>query len=1150
MSLKQAELALSTKILTNEQKQQILAETGLIATENTIQAELLQTTLAQAGLNSEKQNAILKDVGLMNAQTGELLTLKACTKAKLEEKLALHGVTGAQAENIISTLGLSSANETATVSFGLLTKSIWANIKAIGAWLVTNPVGWLILAGTAIAGVIAGIVSYNKHQEELRQEALDSAQAINEQSKAMDDLVSQYEAILDSEKTETEKIEELNEWKQTLADTYGITKDKLAELNLEREDGIKLLQEEIKNAKIKQQLDWQEANKKAISNAKNKIEHAPSFNRDGNVYGDGVDYWTGINYSISDEIKNLFDEVVQVDEFTVDFKINTDNAIDEYERLQSILTEIGKISIQRDLTESEQLLYNDIKTQVAYLETLKDDMKLYKQNISSEAMIKFEGYKLADDSYKNLGKDSYLSWRDGLLATADGDKALEKELLALAEKQFPDYAKYFNNLETAKKMFIGGTNPNSEYTARIKNYLESLSDEDLEIATKIPKLFADGLEGATAKIEAWKKDPNNVIKPTVDTKPLSELAEEISSKTKLINTAIDDMNDTGHISASTYAEIIEMGGNFADCLEIQNGQLVLNTERLKELETEEYNAAISANKLAIAHKALGINSKYDYEEWQKFKNQLEEENALYQILIDEIYGVNGSEDDGKKEKPQSVIDFENEYARRQHEINMGRMEEDEAYYDWLENAAKTAYSGLKDYEDELWKYEEEVHKGRIEKNKKEFEEAKKLREHWVAMGKDDAGNTYTEDDYYQWFNGDDGYKKYFEEGSDEYRQYKEEDYKWEREQDKKLYDEKIDNNEKLIKEINNTEYDNPLQKYDEVAKVIQDSIDITQQRINELVASGSGAVQDEIDSLQDDLDDLNDKLKENEKDRQKEQEDLWKTRVENEKTYWENLKKETEDYYDNRIKELQDIADEEERITKQNELQLKLMKAQDDLLKAKKNRNQLVFSNGGFEYDYDQEAIIKSMEAVADAQKEVNDNIRENEIQALEDKKDEKISGLDDLIKKIDEYIDKLNGKTVPTESDPEILKAVAENSKENEQNKPQNVTDFTPVTLESFLQDNGFKYNKEVVSAGYNLYEKVIGNSLSIPNEIAKNFSGTTYNNCTINKGISINNPSFSLIKGVSETKVRDIFDEEITNAFNIISDRIETEAIRVGNE
>ena len=722
---KQQALALATKGLTQTEIaqvlasnqiaeaeiQQVIADTALITQKKQLTKEYALEAITAQGLSATKAEEIMISAGIIAGDNAEVISKKQVSVATLEAKLAQEGLSATQIKAITTQLGLGTSTVTLSNYFKGLAASTWASVKAIGAFLVTNPIGWAILAGTAIAGVVAGIVSYNKHQEELRDKALESANTLKEQADAMDNLVSQYEAILDSEKTETEKVEELNKWKQTLADTYGITKDKLADLNLEREDGIKLLQEEIKYAKIKQQLDWQESNKNAISNSKNKIEHAPSFNQDGNVYGDGVDYWTGIDYSISDEIKNLFDEVVQVDEFTVDFKINTDNAIDEYERLQSILTEIDKISIQRDLTESEQLLYNDIKTQIAYLETLKDDMEIYKQNISSEAMIKFEGYKLADDSYKNLGKDSYLSWRDGLLATADGDKALEKELLALAEKQFPDYAKYFNNLETAKKMFIGGANPNSGYTARIKNYLESLSDEDLEIATKIPDLFANGLEGAAAKIKEWKANPDNTIEPTVNTKPVDELVKEVSDKTKLIKSAMEDLNDTGHISSSTYAEIVEMGGNFIECLELQNGQLTLNIEKLKDLETQEYKNAIAANNLAIAELQMNINSGYDYLRIKKKVDDLKEQNALYTTLIEEIYNTAPSESNSKS---SSSVTLPEEYTKLkkalEHEYAMGRKTAKE-YYTELNSLAVKWLKGNAEYADEYMSVQETVYSG-------------------------------------------------------------------------------------------------------------------------------------------------------------------------------------------------------------------------------------------------------------------------------------------------------------------------------------------------------------------------------------------------------------------------------------------------------
>ena len=166
LSAQQVELALSTQLLTAEQKQQIMAELGLIASENKIQSELLQTTLAQAGLSAEKQKAVLGGLNLINVTTGEVVANKACTKSELEKRLALEGVTVAQTEQIMSTLGMSTANATATVSFKLLSKSILSSAKAMGVWLATTPAGWATIAVTAISAVVLGINAYNKKQEE------------------------------------------------------------------------------------------------------------------------------------------------------------------------------------------------------------------------------------------------------------------------------------------------------------------------------------------------------------------------------------------------------------------------------------------------------------------------------------------------------------------------------------------------------------------------------------------------------------------------------------------------------------------------------------------------------------------------------------------------------------------------------------------------------------------------------------------------------------------------------------------------------------------------------------------------------------------------------------------------------------------------
>ena len=183
---------------------QVLVQAGLIASEDKIQAELVQSALAQSSLSTEKQKAILMELGLMNQRTLEIYTTKACTKEELLNMLATKGVTGANAEAIVSTLGLAGANGATTVSFGLLTASIWANIKALVAWLTTNPIGWLVLAAGSIFGVVKAVDALTVSFDE----AVEKTKASKEE---LDQLTSEISDLNNELKTTESRIDELIE---------------------------------------------------------------------------------------------------------------------------------------------------------------------------------------------------------------------------------------------------------------------------------------------------------------------------------------------------------------------------------------------------------------------------------------------------------------------------------------------------------------------------------------------------------------------------------------------------------------------------------------------------------------------------------------------------------------------------------------------------------------------------------------------------------------------------------------------------------------------------------------------------------------------------------------------------------------------------
>ena len=180
---------------------QVLVQAGLIASEDKIQAELVQSTLAQAGLSAEKQKAILIEANLMDATTGEIIATKACTKEELLNALAKKGITGANAEAIISTLGLAGANETATLSFSLFTKAVWANIKAIGIWLLTNPVGWFTLLAGATVGTALVLKQFNTTLDE-------AGKTLSEQNEKFKSLSDEVTTLGDELKTTKDRIKE------------------------------------------------------------------------------------------------------------------------------------------------------------------------------------------------------------------------------------------------------------------------------------------------------------------------------------------------------------------------------------------------------------------------------------------------------------------------------------------------------------------------------------------------------------------------------------------------------------------------------------------------------------------------------------------------------------------------------------------------------------------------------------------------------------------------------------------------------------------------------------------------------------------------------------------------------------------------------
>lgn len=175
------------------------------------------------------------------------------------------------------------------------------------------------------------------------------------------------------------------------------------------------------------------------------------------------------------------------------------------------------------------------------------------------------------------------------------------------------------------------------------------------------------------------------------------------------------------------------------------------------------------------------------------------------------------------------------------------------------------------------------------------------------------------------------------------------------------------------------------------------------------------------------------------------------------------------------------IADEEERINKEEELRNKLIKARKELLEAQGNRNQLIFKDGNFTYEVDQEALLEAQEDVKEAEDELAEQQRQTQIDLLKEQKDTASKFYQDIIDRLDEYRNQLNGEETPTESDDEIIvKAYREtgNIDYNEQTAIENISKIIATDTASKSEDSALSSSNSAVKTDDVLITPVISSS------------------------------------------------------------------------
>lgn len=677
-------------------------------------------------------NALRNSVnGLTEAQLRLVLSSRQLTEAQRLRLMQDAGIEQARQRQLLQTWNLTNATNAQTAATFSL-RGAWEGLKAS---IATNPIGLIV---TALTLATTAVITYNQKQEEIRQAAIDSANALSDQEKAIEDLKQSYIDIVNSEKSASEKTEELNSWKQELIDTYGFEKEAIEKVNLEREKSLDLLDKEIEKQNHEARSIWLENNKDEINKARAQI----NYGTDGSAT---MPYFKDKYYSdVSESVKNLWDSFAP-----------PANMIEEYDQIGKIIAKLSdKKTTLVGLNEDEANLLDELTKQYkTFGDILEKDKVLYEKSYIEEAKNIFDNYAVDDNSIEKVSKETYLAWKNGLINSANGDRQLEKELRAITEKNFAEYESYYNNLDLAKTMFVEG-----KFNAKpISDYIESLSDEKLAILVQLDEnAFDNGIEGVEKAIADFNSDTDNTVNAETDTSSLDDLkkAYENASKSadsfiknqKSLTTVLDEQKKHGQLSASTIRELSEAGYSEALVTDKVTGAVTLDVqayERLNAQKQEKIRLDLVNEKNSLEDKLKDEETavsdlRQEYEALAKADmeanagrlSEITLELAKRGANIEDIRGlisqINGDitsltapsfETDNTDKNKEA---FDKLYSQWNHDLEMNKVTQDE-YINWLDGAYKQYFSDLTKYQDEYNKYEEEVYKYRTDREQKLFD---------------------------------------------------------------------------------------------------------------------------------------------------------------------------------------------------------------------------------------------------------------------------------------------------------------------------------------------------------------------------------------------------------------------------------------------
>ena len=526
---------------------------------------------------------------------------------------AMNAAAGKSKSSFSDYIKYVSESEDATEAFGLATLYTRARVLLLNMALSTG----LALGASLIVKKIAEASQSIETNATKSKEAADAAQNT---TSSLKDLVSAYEELGDKSGWDTEDFDQAKDIQAEILDLAKeqgtLDEDKLSKLNLQNgkyEEQLSLLQDitaeqlEASRYELTQNKDAQ-GDKLVDTAKKNNRTHY-------------LTVWSAPEMDMGDQIKNAgIDVFNKFGGYGPDKLNDADSIVDYY-------NEVGKALkyVIDNTTEAERAAGGTYHSLYQFLldeqTALRDDVDSYNDstdaiNNNTNARRKLQ----AVDFWQNDNNNSM-------------DVSFTFDKVNSAVQTLEDTIDGFD----ASKLneLLWGTNEglSDEQAQALANLRKALTDMDFSADTNGVNAFIQALVQVGIVAQSSANGIDALAAGAQKMEDISSKMDEIQSAYKASTSAMEEYNQYGYMSLDSLQSLLTMNTEYLNCLELVDGKLQINKQSYAELLAAEYAEAAATILSNAQHEVANLTADDTAESTDDLKEKTEAEKTALENLL-------------------------------------------------------------------------------------------------------------------------------------------------------------------------------------------------------------------------------------------------------------------------------------------------------------------------------------------------------------------------------------------------------------------------------------------------------------------------------------------------------------------------------------